>query len=281
MVDETIEAKPGSVLLEALASAVSRGTERLVLHGNVPPTEYDRMRCPHQAGEFPFPVKYGYALVGRVAEGPGALKGRTVFALHPHQALAALSPDDVVPVPDGIPPARATLAANLETALNVVWDSGAGPCDNVLVVGAGVVGLLIARLISKMPGANVTVCEPDEGKQDTAVALGARFAHPADVPVGVDIAINASGTAVGLATAIEAAGLEARVVEASWHGTNQATVPLGGAFHSQRLSIVSSQVGRLPPGRAPRWTHRRRLEAAIGLLDDPALDGLITHEVPF
>ncbi|MEM9224854.1 MAG: dehydrogenase, partial [Pseudomonadota bacterium] len=114
-----------------------------------------------------------------------------------------------------------------------------------------------------------------------AVALGARFAHPADVPVGVDVAINASGTAAGLATAIEAAGLEARVVEASWHGTDQATVPLGGAFHSQRLSIVSSQVGRLPPARAPRWTHRRRLEAAIGLLDDPALDGLITHEVPF
>jgi len=273
--------EPGAIVLETVCSAVSRGTERLVLEGAVPASEEARMRCPGQEGEFPFPVKYGYALVGRITAGPEALLGRLGFALHPHQSHAALDPAMVIAVPEGVPAERAALAANMETALNVVWDSGAAPCDRVLVVGAGVVGLLIARLLSRIAGVAVTLCDADPAKRAVAEGLGARFCGPEGVPEGVDVAINASGSGEGLALALGAAGLEARVVEASWHGTRPASLPLGGAFHSQRLSIVSSQVGRLPPGRAPRWTHRRRLEAAIALLDDPALDALITHRVPF
>ncbi|GAB5374940.1 MAG: zinc-binding alcohol dehydrogenase [Acuticoccus sp.] len=272
---------PGAVVLEAVASAISRGTERLVLEGAVPPSEHARMRCPHQQGEFPFPVKYGYALVGRVAAGPPALRGRLVFALHPHQTRAVLPAEAVVPVPQSVPAVRATLAANMETALNVVWDAGIAPCDRVLVAGAGVVGLLVAHLAAKIPGTAVTVVDTDPAKGTSARALGAAFAAPADAPQGVDVAINASGSGAGLATALAAAGREATVVEASWHGANEVTLPLGGAFHSQRLKIVSSQVGALPAARAARWTHARRLGAAIGLLEDPALDTLISHTIPF
>ncbi|MEM0905822.1 MAG: zinc-binding alcohol dehydrogenase [Pseudomonadota bacterium] len=271
----------GAAVMNALASAISRGTERLVLTGNVPKSEADRMTCPHQEGQFPFPVKYGYALVGRIVAGPSHLVGRMGFALHPHQTRVALDPGAIVPIPEAIPPERATLAANMETALNVVWDSGASLGDDVLVVGAGVVGLLITRLLARMPGVRVTATDVDPNKARIVGALGARFCPPDAVGEGYDVAINASASDRGLALAIEAAGLEARIVEASWHGARDATVPLGGAFHSQRLTIVSSQVGRLPATRAPRWTHRRRMEAALGLLDDTALDALITHRVPF
>lgn len=271
----------GEVLLEAVASAVSRGTERLVLEGAIPPSEHDRMRAPYQEGDFPFPVKYGYALVGRVAAGPPDLVGRLGFALHPHQTHAALPADAVMPVPEGIPAARAALAANVETALNVTWDSGAGPGDRVLVVGCGVVGLLTARILARMPGVRVFACDGDPAKAPVAERLGATFCAPDAAPADVDVAINASGSGAGLVTALAAAGLEASVVEASWHGAQPASLPLGEAFHSRRLRIVSSQVGRLPPSRAPRWTHRRRLETAMALLDDAALDALITHEIPF
>ena len=267
------------VLVRSRYSAVSRGTERLVLEGRVPQSEAQRMRCPHQVGAFPFPVKYGYALVGEVLAGPEPLAGRLVFALHPHQDVVALAASDVVPLPEGVPARRATLAANMETALNVVWDSGAAPGDRVLVVGCGVVGLLIARLLSRIPGIEVTSVDHDAAKAEFAEAMGARFTE--EPPTEVDVAINASGSGGGLATALNAAGVEARVVEASWLGEGTAALPLGGAFHSKRLSIVSSQVGRVPATRVPRWPLRRRLQTAMALLADDALDVLITHEVPF
>lgn len=266
------------VSVAALHSAVSRGTERLVLSGAVPPSEYGRMRGPHQDGDFPFPVKYGYAVVGRIESGPRA--GETVFVLHPHQSRFTVPREAALPVPAGVPPRRATLAANLETALTVAWDSGASLGDRVLVVGAGVVGLLIARLLAGIPGAAVTVADTDPGKAAVAAALGARFAAPATLADDFDVAINASASAAGLDSALAAAGPEARVVEASWHGARPATVHLGGAFHSRRLTLAASQVGRIPPARAPRWSHRRRLELALALTADPALDALLTHAVP-
>lgn len=262
--------QPGhaEVMVTALYSAVSRGTERLVMDGNVPESEAERMRCPHQSGTFPFPVKYGYALVGEA-------EGRTVFVLHPHQSAAIVPRSAVVPVPDAVPPRRATLAASMETALNVIWDAGVAPGDRVLVVGAGVVGLLVARLCARMPGVEATVTDIVAGKQDAAEAMGAAFG----IAEEVDVAINASGHDGGLRTAIEAAGLEGRVVEASWHGVGSSTLPLGGAFHSRRLTIVSSQVGRIPADHAARWTFARRLRAAMALLADDALDRLLTHDV--
>jgi threonine dehydrogenase-like Zn-dependent dehydrogenase len=239
------------------------------------------MRCPFQEGAFPGPVKYGYAAVGVVEEGPAALVGRVVFALSPHQDAAVLPVDAAVPVPDAVPARRATLAANMETALNVVWDAGVAPGDRVAVVGAGLVGLLVAWLAGRIPGTTVTVADVRPDRATVAAGLGVAFADPTRIPPDQDVVVNASASAGGLAAAIEAAGLEATVVEASWHGAGSTAVPLGGAFHSRRLRIVSSQVGLVPPARRSRWTHRRRLETALGLLADPALDALITGETPF
>ena len=270
------------VLLRALNSGVSRGTEGLVLAGRVPASEHVRMRCPYQDGSFPFPVKYGYALVGVVEAGPAALVGRAVFALHPHQDRVVLPASAVLPLPPGLPPALAVLAANLETALTVTWDCGAAPGDRVLVVGAGVVGLLTARLIAAIPGTEVVLTDRRADRAAPAAVLGLSFRALDELPEGVDIAVNASGSGSGLQTAIDAAGREAVVVEASWHGDAPATLSLGGGFHVKRLTLKSSQVGSLPPTRTPRWDHRRRLALALELLVRfPELEALLGPEIPF
>lgn len=274
---------PGAddIVIRTLHSAISRGTERLVFSGRVPESEHDRMRCPFMGGTFPFPVKYGYCLVGRVEAGPKELLGRAVFALHPHQSEIVIPADAAICVPQAVPPRRAVLAANMETALNAVWDAGASPGDRIAVVGGGVVGLLTAWLCGNLPGAKVTVVDSDERRAATASRLGLGFALPADIPADCDIVFHASASAAGLATALHLAGDEATVVELSWYGAGEVAVPLGGAFHSRRLKLVSSQVGRVAPSHRPRWSHRRRLAAALDLLADPRLDELLTPAVAF
>lgn len=279
---EPVACGPDAVLVETLWSGISRGTEALVLRGGVPAAEHARMRAPLQAGDFPWPVKYGYAAVGTVAEGPAGLAGRTVFVLHPHQDRFAVPAAMAVPVPEAVPPGRAILAANMETALTVVWDAGAGPGDRIAVIGAGTVGALVAWLCARLPGAEVTLVDVDPARAPLAAALGCGFALPGGgAPVDCDCVVHASATGAGLATALGAAGPEATVVEASWYGDREIAVVLGGAFHSRRLRLVSSQVGQVPPGRRARWTTRRRLEAALALLADPALDVLLTGETAF
>jgi 2-desacetyl-2-hydroxyethyl bacteriochlorophyllide A dehydrogenase len=272
---------PGDVVLRMLVSGVSRGTERLVLAGRVPADEAERMACPHQGGRFPFPVKYGYMAVGVVEAGPADLVGRTVFALAPHQDRIVLPAGAVIPVPEAVPARRAVLAANMETALNVVWDAGIAPGDRVLVVGAGVVGLLVGRLAASIPGTEVALVDVDPARRTAAAALGLALLAPDEAPRGCDVCVNASASAAGLAVAIGAAGPEATVVEASWYGAGAVPVPLGGTFHSQRLRIVASQVGRVPAERRSRWTHRRRLAKALDLLADPRLDALVASGTPF
>ncbi len=273
---------PGVMRLRTLFSGISRGTERLVLNGAVPESEHNRMRCPFQEGDFPFPVKYGYCFVGEVTEGSPERIGQTCFSLYPHQNVADISEDWVIPLPAGLPPRRAVLAANMETALTAVWDSQARPGDRVLVVGAGVLGLLIAALIAAIPGTEVTISDLNPARAPIAEVLGIHYAAPDDAPGEADVTINASASAGGLRLALAKAGHEARVVEASWHGANEVSLPLGEAFHSKRLSIVSSHVGHIPTARAGRWSHRRRMDVALRLLAQmPSLDALITHEVAF
>jgi threonine dehydrogenase-like Zn-dependent dehydrogenase len=269
-------------LIKTLWSGLSRGTERLVFEGRIPPAEYGRMRAPFQEGDFPFPVKYGYCAVGVVTQGPPELLGREVFALHPHQDIFAVPAEAALPLPEGVPARRAILAANMETALNAVWDGEAGPCDRTLVVGAGAVGLLIANILGRMPGLELFVCDVNAGRRAVAESFGARFIAPEEAAgLEADLVFHASGSPAGLATALAACGFEAKVIEASWHGEGDARLPLGGAFHSRRLQIVSSQAGSVAPSRRARWPHRRRLEAALGLLRDDRLDALITHEAAF
>lgn len=271
----------GDVQVRALYGAVSRGTERLVFFGRVPESEHERMRAPLMAGAFPFPVKYGYINVGRVERGPAELVGRTVFSLHPHQDIFTVPADAVLPLPDAVPPQRAVLAANMETALNAVWDSGASAADRIAVVGAGVVGALTARLCTRLPGTQVTLVDVEPGRADIARALKVDFALPDAAPENCDVVFHASASAAGLATALRLAGFEATIVELSWYGAGEVAVPLGGAFHSRRLRLVSSQVGAVATSRRARFDHRRRRAAALELLDDPALDALIAPAIPF
>lgn len=278
-------ALPGEVLIEALYGAVSRGTEGLVFRGEVPISEFARMRGPNQAGDFPFPVKYGYCLVGRVIDGPRLLRDRRVLVLHPHQDRLVIEAEAAVPLPDNVPSRRAVLGPNMETALNVLWDSGVAAGDRVAVVGAGTVGALVARLAARIPGTEVALIDVQPSRRIIAETLGARFATPIDAPLlfgrDFDVVVHASATAEGLTTALGLAGSEATVVEASWYGARSVAVPLGEAFHARRLRIVSSQVGRVPPQRVPRWDARRRLTTALELLDDPALDVLLAEPVAF
>jgi threonine dehydrogenase-like Zn-dependent dehydrogenase len=275
----------GEARVVMMWTGISRGTERLVFEGRVPETEAERMQAPFQEGLFSLPVKYGYCAVGRVEAGPVPWLGRIVFCLHPHQERFIAPLEWLRPVPENVPPRRATLAASMETALNALWDSGVGPGDRVVVIGAGVVGLLVVALAARLPGADVTVVDKQLSRAHIVEKLGARFCGADDFArsgcAEADVVFHASASSGGLALALGSAGIEATIVEMSWYGMAQVTVPLGGAFHSKRLRLISSQVGQVAPSRRPRWPHGRRLDKALGLLADPRLDLLITEEVAF
>ena len=272
---------PGELLIRTRRSAISRGTESLVFRGEVPQSEWQRMRCPFQEGEFPAPVKYGYSVVGIVEDGPAEAIGRRVFCLHPHQDRFIVPRDAVVEVPDTVPDRRATLAANMETAVNGIWDATPGPGDRIAVVGAGVVGCLVAALAARLPGAEVELIDIDPSRGAVAAALGCHFATPERASPEADLVVHASGSPAGLDIALTIAGFEAMVVEMSWYGTRIVPLELGGAFHSRRLTLRSSQVGALPASRRQRWSHQRRLILALSLLRDPVFDILLSGETEF
>ena len=268
------------VTVDALYSAVSRGTESLVFNNRVPAGEYRRMRAPWQEGSFPFPVKYGYANVGEVTDGPSHLLGQRVFCLYPHQQRYRVPASAVTMLPDQVPAERAILAANLETAINGLWDAQPAIGDRVAVVGLGVVGLLVAWLVRQIPGVELLAIDTNSARQPVAQALGLPFSTEASAK-DCDLVIHASGHSGGLASALGMAGPEARIIELSWYGDAAVTVPLGHAFHPNRLELKSSQVGQIPPARQPRWSYQRRLALALSLLRAPELDVLISSECRF
>lgn len=272
---------PAEVQVRALHSGISRGTELLVFGGEVPASEFERMRAPFQEGEFPAPVKYGYASVGTVEQGPEALLGRAVFCLYPHQTRYVVPADAVHLLPEGLPAARAVLAANMETAVNALWDAAPRVGDRIAVVGAGVVGLLVAWLAGRMPGCAVEVIDTNPARGVVAERLGVAFASPQAASPEADLVLHASGSAAGLATALRLAAFEASVLELSWYGQRAVTLPLGEAFHSRRLTLRSSQVGQVATAQRARWSHRRRMALALSLLRDPTLDALVTDSAPF
>lgn len=277
--DTVWDAAPGDLEITTLFTAISRGTERLVFEGRVPEGEHETMRAPFQQGNFSFPVKYGYSAVGLVRN--TARKDEVVFALFPHQTSFGVAPAAALTVPETVPPGRAVLAANMETALTIIWDAGVMVGDRVTVVGCGVVGALVGYLAAGIPGTQVTLVDIDPARADLAAALGCRFAAPEGAAGDADVVVHASASEAGLATAIAWAGLEATVIEASWYGTGTTRAPLGGRFHQRRLRLVASQVGRIPADHAARWTYGRRLAKALDMLADPALDVLISGETAF
>jgi NADPH:quinone reductase-like Zn-dependent oxidoreductase len=271
----------GDVLVRTLVSGVSRGTEALVFRGGVPPSQYDVMRAPFQEGAFPGPVKYGYLNVGTVEHGPGDLVGRTVFCLHPHQTAYVVPAGAVSPVPDDVPPRRAVLAGTVETAVNALWDARPLVGDRVAVVGAGMVGCCVARLLTGLPGAEVTVVDADSSREPVAAALGARFALPADAPPALDAVFHASGTSAGLQLSLDLLRADGVVTDLSWYGDRPVELSLGGSFHSRRLTVRASQVGAVAEPRRVSRSTADRLALALRLLADPAFDVLLTGESAF
>jgi NADPH:quinone reductase-like Zn-dependent oxidoreductase len=270
------EPADGDVVVRTLLSGVSRGTETLVFRGGVPPGQYEAMRAPFQDGDFPAPVKYGYLNVGVVEEGPPALRGRTIFCLYPHQTACVVPAGAVTVVPDDVPPARAVLAGTVETAVNALWDAAPLIGDRVTVVGAGMVGCCVARLLARFPATAVTLVDVDPARAEVAATLGVDFAQPDDAGDGQDLVVHASATSAGLQRSLDLLGPEGTVVELSWYGDHEVQLSLGGAFHSRRLAIRASQVGTVSPVRSASRTTADRLALALELLRDPAFDALVT-----
>ena len=279
---ETLSAsssRPGhderDVLVRTLVSGVSRGTEALVFAGHVPVSQHQAMRAPLMGGEFPFPVKYGYSAVGRTPD------GRRVFVLHPHQDLFLAPAAMCIPLPDAIPTRRAVLAANMETALNVTWDAAPLAGERMLVIGAGVVGLLAASLLARIPGARVTVVDIDPTREALARQFGCGFATPDKAPPEQELIVHASASEAGLRLALDRAAFEARIVEASWYGDHAPAVPFGEAFHARRLRLIASQVGSVAPAMRGRRSHAERLALALELLTDARYDVLLDGPTRF
>ncbi len=269
------DSAPGHVALRALASGVSRGTEALVFAGRVPSALYESMQAPLMDGSFPFPVKYGYSLVAEQQDG-----GR-VFVLHPHQDRMLVPASMCVPIPNTIPTHRAVLGANMETALNVCWDAGPLPGERILVVGAGVIGMLTASLLARIPAAEVTVVDVNPSREKLVIQMGCAFALPEGAPADQELVVHASASEAGLRLALDRAAFEGRIIEASWYGDLAPVVPLGGAFHSRRLRLIATQVGAVAPSMRGRRTHGQRLALALGLLNDSVYDALLDGPTRF
>jgi threonine dehydrogenase-like Zn-dependent dehydrogenase len=268
------EPRPDEVLVRTLFSGISRGTETLIYRGEVPPSQYTDMRAPFQEGDFPGPLKYGYLNVGIVESGP--LTGQTVFCLYPHQTAYVVPADALTPVPADVPPRRAVLAGTVETAVNALWDAGPLIGDRVSVVGAGMVGCCVARLLSLFPSVEVTLVDVDSSRAAIAHALGVEFARPDEAPAGRDLVFHTSASAEGLQQSLEALDPEGTVIDLSWYGDSAVALSLGGAFHSRRLTIRSSQVGTVSPARGRARTPADRMALALELLRDAAFDALLT-----
>lgn len=278
---ERVAAPTGdAVQVEATFSALSRGTESLVFLGKVPASLHASMRCPHQSGELSLPVKYGYCSVGRVTAG-AELVGRRVFCLHPHQDRYVVPASSVVPIPDGVTDRRAVLAANMETAINGLWDAAPAVGARVAVIGAGAVGLLTASLLSQIPGIELEVVDIAPEKDAICQALGLRCVRPEGATPDCDLVLHASGAPAGLELALGLAGFEATIIELSWYGDRVVSLGLGGRFHNARLRIQSSQVGTVATSQRGRWSYRRRMELALRLLGDARYDALLGEPIPF
>lgn len=280
---EPLISPPGieAALIQTARSGISRGTESLVFNGRIPQSQYSAMRCPHQIGDFPGPVKYGYSSVGRVRLGPAEWQDRRVFCLHPHQDWYWIGTEWLLEVPEGVSDERAVLAANMETAINGIWDANIQVGDHVAVIGAGVVGVLTAALASRITGTKVVLIDIDESRKSIAKLFGCEFAMTDTAPKDMDVVIHASGNANGLTTALSIAGFESTVVELSWFGSQSVFLPLGEAFHSRRLTLRASQVGAIATSQRARWSHRRRLSLALELLMDSTFDALLSHSSHF
>jgi threonine dehydrogenase-like Zn-dependent dehydrogenase len=272
----------GQVRLRGLASGISQGTELLLYRGEGPTPFDPSLDAP---GAPTYPRRYGYAWVGEVAESHSTelAVGARVFALAPHADEHRLDAAQVRQLPEAVPALRAVLAANLETAINVVWDAGIALGDEVVVIGGGVVGLLAGYAARRGGASRVSLVEPSRRRRDAALELGFQRALEAEQASGIsaDVVIEASGNPACLDLAVQLARDEALIVVASFYGQRVAPVALGSDFHRRRLTLRASQVSRLPPARSVGWSFTRRFQLVTELLRDSGLDALLDPPVPF
>jgi 2-desacetyl-2-hydroxyethyl bacteriochlorophyllide A dehydrogenase len=287
----------GEVRIEALFSGVSHGTEMMVYRGEVPAELPLDSTLGTLQGNFSFPVKYGYASVGRVVDigsgVSGLAEGDLVFAFNPHETCYTVPATVVIRLPQELDPRRGVFAANVETALNALLDAAPRLGERVVVIGQGVVGLLITQLARRAGASLVVTSDLYQKRRQLSESVGADLACDPSAEslaervsaltggTGADVVIEASGQPRALDDAIKVAATEARVVVVSWYGTKRADVALGGDFHRKRLTLKSSQVSNLDPALAPRWTILRRRELAVRYLGELVLDELISHVLPF
>lgn len=292
MLDATVQPPgPGQVSVRAIVSLVSSGTELLIYRGEGA-GELGLETCE---GSFDFPVKYAYQVVGEVAAvgtGSSYAPGDIVFARHPHQSYFTMNSESglLVRVPDGMEPDRAVFVNLMAVALTTQLDVPVRFGDCVVVYGQGTVGSLAAQLARRTAG-KLIVVDPVESRRARALGWGADLAVAPEAAQqavadltdgrGVDIAIEASGTAPALQAAIEATGQEGTIVAVSFYGTKVIPLVLAPEFHYRRQRIISSQVSSLGSGLEPRWTWERRDQAAFHLLGQGWLETPVTHRLPF
>ena len=288
---------PDEVRIGTLFSGISHGSEMMVYRGEVPAELALDSTLPTLKGSFGFPVKYGYASVGRVLDvGRGVrvlAEGDLVFAFNPHETCFTAATDVVIKLPSALNPRIGVFLANVETALNSLLDAAPRLGERAVVIGQGVVGLLITQLLRKAGASLIITADLYEKRRQLSIQAGADFSiDPSSETlaqrvseisggIGADVVIEASGQPQALNDAINSATQEGRVVVVSWYGTKRAELNLGSEFHRKRLTIKSSQVSNLDPSLSPRWTILRRRSLAAGYLKELALDELITHVFPF
>ncbi len=271
----------GSLIIESCYSLISTGTERTIALGQVPENLYAEMKVPYMKGNFDFPLTYGYSLVGKVIEGTENYLGKFVHMMHPHQDLITIDSKNCFFIPEGITPKRATLASNMETAINAVWDSKVESGDKILIVGFGVIGALLAKVLQNI-GVSVTILENNDVRLSHAQNLGFHCTNNSiELGDNFDITYNTSAHESGLQCCIDLVGYEGKVIELSWYGDQKVTLDLGSSFHSQRKQIISSQVSNIPSDKQPEWDYKKRKAYVFELLKDNSYDNFITKEVSF
>ena len=272
---------PQEALVRTLYSGVSRGTERVVHEGRVPERVADLMHAPHQEGDFPGPVKYGYLSVGVVEQGPDAWIGKTVFSLHPHQDFYVVPTNQLTAIPEDVPARRAVLTGIVEVAINALWEAGPRLGDRVAVVGGGLVGGVLATILRKYPLGRLQLVDADADKRNLAEKLNINFALPDEAENDCDIVFHCSASNEGLKLSLQLAGDDSDVIELSWFADKEVTLPLGEDFHARRLTIRSSQVGAVALPRRHRRTNAQRLQLAAATLKDPVFDTFLSSECQF
>ena len=268
-----------SVLVKTLYSGISKGTEKLVANGKVNFTQFDIMRCPLQEGDFDFPIKYGYINIGEIINGPKFLIGKNIFTLSPHQSIFKISLNNINVIKSKNIK-KYLLTANMETAVNIFWDSQTKKNNKILIIGLGSVGLLTAYYFKLRGYKNLYVTDINTNKRKISNKLNLNFVNFSKVK-NLDCIINTTSSYEILNTCFTKLNLDGKVVEASWYGQGYGKLNLGNDFHSKRLKIISSQVSNIPPHMKKKHTYKSRLKIAIDSLSDDKLMCLINSKSKF